>query len=338
MQSQESMFEKSEPTPAQPINTDPREQQQRQDMPSAEGDGETYQEYSEGYAGPYGEPWQMEGEKIRPHQRPRGKRRSIARPLVVLLLIIALAIGWSGLSPMRFHGGERALPAQTFNVTGAPTLVVNGGGGSVHIHAGNTGSVLVSARQEGFGRSNDDGSPVKTEMDGNTIDVSTTGNSGFFMGNDQVDLDITVPVASNLEIHTRSGDVSIEGVNGQITLNTTSGNIEGDNLNGVFTVNTDSGDVELQHILLQGDSSFKSNNGKIAVQGDLDPQGNYQFQTSSGDVKLTLPEHALFHLTPATNSGDVENGFEHTQDGNGPGPTLNISTDSGNITVQPQDD
>jgi hypothetical protein len=345
MQSQESMFEQPEPTPVQPINTDPREQRQRQEVPPAEGNGETYHEYSEGYGGeeysegynreeysegyhtPYSEPWLTEGEKLRPRQRPAAAfKNSSARPLAVLLLIVALLIGWSGISHARFdgwqrgwpehshghfHDGQGAIPAaQNFFVTGAPTLVVNAGSGSVHIHTGDTGRVLVATS---------DGPPVQTQQDDNIIDVGSGSTSASLLDNNQ-DLDITVPVASNLEIRTGSGDVSIEGVSGQITLS------------------TDSGDVELQHTLLQGESSITSNDSKITVQGGLDLQGSYQFQTGSGDVELTLPQDSAFHLIPSTTSGSIENGFEGRPGNNSSGPLLKINTDSGDITVQPQDD
>jgi hypothetical protein len=338
MQSQESMFEQSEPTPVQAINTDPREQPQRHDVLSIEIAEEAYQEYSEGYSGeaysegyhePYAEPWQLEGEKLRPRQRPAtalvsgSRMRSSVRPLAVLLLIVALIIGWSGLSHSRFdgprhesayghfHDQQGAIPvAQTFFVQGAPTIVVNGGGGSVHIHAGDTNQVLISTR---------DGSPVQTTQNGNIIDIGTDSSFDSFGDNEQ-NLDITVPTASDLQIQSGSGDIQIEGVNGQMTLT------------------TDSGDVQLQHTLLQGDSSIQTDEGDITVQGNIDPQGNYQFQTNSGDVKLTLPEDSSFHFVPSTALGNIENGFEGTQDNNSPGPLLKITTASGDISVQSQDD
>ncbi len=353
MQSQESMFEEPEPTPAHPINNDPREQPPRQitlpDRSPIEANAETYHEYSEGYNGegysegrgeegsgeeryseeyhlPYAEPGLMEGEKLRPRQRPMPKKRSVARPLAVLLLIVALMIAWGGFSHTHFNdkgyawphhshshfdgdGAQGAAPAQSFLVTSAPTLVVNGGNASIHIHAGNTNSVLVSTS---------DGAPVQSQQNGNTIDVGSVDSSNA-LSNDDQNLDITVPVSSNLEIHT-SGDIQVEGVDGQMTLN------------------TDNGDVQLEHTLLRGDTSIKSTEGDITVQGAIDSQGSYQFQTDSGDVKLSLPEHSSFHLTSTTDSGSVNNGFEGSQASKSSGPQLNISTDSGDISVQPQDD
>lgn len=343
MQSQESMFEEPESTPAHPINTDPREQQSRQPTPPAEGSGEAYHEYSEGYNGeghsegynnegysegyhaPYAEPSLMEGEKLRPRQRPLPKKRSVARPLAVLLLIVALMIAWGGFSHTNFNGeghpwphhshshfdgAQGAAPAsQSFLVTNSPTLVVNGGSGSIHVRVGNTNNVLVSTN---------DGAPVQTQQNGNTIDVGTTDSSNSLQDDGQ-DLNITVPAASDLEIHSTSGDIQVEGVNGQMTLS------------------SDDGNVELEHTLLSGDTSIKTTDGDISVQGAIESQGSYQFQTDSGDVKLTLPENSSFHLTSSTDSGSVSNGFEGKQAKNSPGPQLNVSTDSGNITVQPQD-
>lgn len=353
MQNQESMFEKPESTPAQPINSYPREQQQqqRQEIPPVEENeaANSFKEYSEGYGSeerqegyiaPYAEHWQMEGEKIRPRKQRPGRNRIRARPLIIALLIIALVIGWGGIASGRFVGTNSSLPAQTFVVTSTPKLVVNATNGNVRIHAGNSENVVVSARERGFDFSNENNVPVKTEQSGNTIDVSTSGNYGSFPGSGRVDLDITVPATSSLEIHTTSGGINLEGVNGEVTLATNSGDIKGINLNGTFTVNTGSGDVELRQTVLQGQSSFVTSSGDVDIQGGLDPQGNYQFQTGSGNVDLKLPDDAAFHLDASSSSGEIDNGFEHRPTGsNTPSsPSIKINTGSGDISIQPQDD
>jgi hypothetical protein len=337
MQNQESMFEKPEPTPVQPINSDPREQAQRHEMPPTEGNEEGYKGYSEGYNGqPYGEPWQAEGEKIQPRQKSR-KRRGM-KPLVIVLIIIALLVGFAGMSSTNFRGTERVIPAQVYTVSSAPTLVLDNGSGDVHVHVGNVNNVVVSARERGFGmfRDNDEQQMVTTEQQGNTITVSPTRRSGMF--GQQVDLDITVPTATNLELHTTSGDINVEGVNGQVTLATESGDIKGSNLSGVLNTSTTSGDVKLEQTLLRGNSSLKTNSGKIELEGDIDTQGDYEFQTNSGDVELKLSRSSIFHLVPSTNSGHIENEFGRSQGNNSGGPQVKITTNSGDISVQSRDD
>lgn len=337
MQNQESMFEKPEPTPARPINSDPREQAQRHEMPPTEGN-EEYNEYSEGYNGQtYGEPWQAEGEKIQPRQQNKSKKRRGLKPLVIALLIIALVIGWSGMSSGRFMGGERTMPAQVFTISSAPTLVLNNGNGDVHVHAGNVNNIVVSARSHGFGMmQGNDGQMVRTEQQGNTITISPAERSDVF--GRQVDLDITVPAATNLELRTTSGDINVEGVQGQMSLATNNGDIKGSNLSGVLNVSTTSGDVKLEQTLLRGNSSLKTNSGSIELEGDLDTQGDYQFQTNSGDVELKLSGFSTFHLVPSTNSGSIKNEFGRSQGSNAGGPQVKITTNSGDITVKSRGD
>jgi hypothetical protein len=339
MQNQESMFEKSEPTPVRPINIDPREQAQRDESPPVEGnEEEQYKGYSEGYNGQtYGEPWQAEGEKIQPRQQNRGRKRGGIKPLVIALLIIALVVGWGGMSSGRFVEGGRSMPAQVFTVNDAPTLVLNNGSGEVHVHVGNVRNIVVSASTHGFGMMQDnDGQMVRTEQDGNTITVSPAGRSGMF--GRPVDLDITVPSATNLELRTSSGDINVEGVQGQMTLASDSGEIKGDNLTGAFNISTNSGDVKLEDSTLRGENNFRSDSGKIEFQGSLDPQGSYQFQTNSGDVELKLPAASSFHLTHTSNNGEFENEFPQAENKDALGPQLNIVTNSGDISIKSQGD
>jgi hypothetical protein len=306
-------------------------------MPPAEGN-EEYNEYSEGYNGQtYGEPWQAGGEKIQPRQQNRSRKRRGLKPLVIALLIIALLVGLGGMSSARFMGGERAIPAQVFTVSSAPTLVLNNGSGDVHIHAGNVGNIVVSARERGFGMMQDnDGRIMHTEQQGNTITISPAERSDMF--GRQVDLDITVPTATNLELRTTSGDINIEGLQGQMTLATNSGDIKGSNLSGVLNVSTTSGDVKLEDSMLQGDNNFRTNSGKIDFQGSLDSRGSYQFQTNSGEVELRLPSGSFFHLTHTTNSGGFENDFAQAENKDAPGPLVNVVTNSGDISVKPLHD
>jgi len=336
MQNQESMFEKSEPTPVRPINSDPREQAQRHEMPPTEGNEEEYKGYSEGYNGqPYGEAWQAEGEKIQPRQKSR-KRRGM-KPLVIALIIIALLVGLAGMSNTNFRGAERTTPAQVFTISSAPTLVLNNGNGDVHIHAGNAGNVVVSARERGFGMmSDDEGQVVKTEQQGDTITISPVRRSNMFGG--QVDLDITVPTTINLELHTSSGEINVEGVDGKMTLVSDSGEIRGSNLTGSFNISTNSGDVKLEDSTLRGENNFRSNNGKLDFQGSLDPQGSYQFQTNNGDVELKLPEASSFHLTHTTNHGSFDNDFPQAENSSALGPLVNIITNNGDISVKSRGD
>jgi DUF4097 and DUF4098 domain-containing protein YvlB len=181
----------------------------------------------------------------------------------------------------------------------------------------------------------DDRQMVRTEQNGDTITISPAESSGMF--GRPVDLDITVPRTINLELRTSSGDINVDGVNGQLTLASNSGEIKGSNITGAFNISTNSGDVKLENSTLRGENNFRSDSGKIEFQGSLDPQGSYQFQTNSGDVKVKLPPGSSFHLTHTTNNGDLENEFPQAENKDALGPLLNIITNSGDISVKSDD-
>ncbi len=341
MNNQESMFDTPEHASynVRPYNEDSREQ--RGESQREEASEEGYEGYSERPT-PYtdGGMHQIGDGKIRP-QRPRSNRTNWLIALAVgipLIFFIALGgvgfafgrmekmgswdrdqRGWNGPQsawPKRMHSGE----PQTFKVGAQPTLIITDAGGTVHIHTGDTGRVIVQS--QGFNDSRNDFGGVQSHYDfeSNTLDISAQGQSnpgsGFPFDNNNADLEITVPAASNIQIQTVSGDVEVDGVDGQLT------------------VNTASGDVKVSGALLQGQSAFNTDRGDISFNGTIDPQGSYQFVTASGDVDLSLPDNSSFTLNTTTGSGDVSNEFSNTTIGASPHAQLSINTGSGSIRLQ----
>jgi hypothetical protein len=342
MQPEQQSYESYKP---RNINTDPREQQQQEAPP---------QEYMAGrfYDGPGQQG--MGGAKIRP-QRPR--RRGLWFLLILLLLIVlavdgVVNVGLGRVGALQPGSLAKSLPPHTFTVTGTPRLVINDDSGAIHIHTGgsaNTVNVQVTKHATGLGANTDD-MQVEYNQTGNTIDVTTHAN-GAFLGFKSVDLEITTPSTSDVEVHTGSGEVEINGVTGQmqaetgsgsivannisgdVTLRTGSGSIHANNMGGQVLLTTGSGEIEARHTALKGQSLLKTGSGSIQFEGSIDSQGSYRLETGSGSIDATLPGNSTFHLETSTGSGSVHNGFENSDVGNTPRPTLSLSTGSGSITL-----
>ncbi len=376
MQSQEGVPGPQEHTSSagQEINTDPREQQQRQMPPRQE-----YEErpYAEGYAGFDTEDmWPRGSEKISP--RSAGQRGIEGPLLFIVLLCVLIAAGtifgiiisWLSwlliatlvvagfvIVAMNWRVVALPMPPQTFEVMDHPRLVIQDSAGSVSIRRGENGVVTVAAtkRMSGIGMSPEN-TQVRYASRDNTVSVSTQIVWNLLQfGMRKIDFEITVPedcdvqlsngwgnvavqeIKGDIRLRTGSGRIEVSNLQGQIALKTGSGSITGTDINGQLTLSTGSGKIDLGQVVAKGNSRIKTGSGSITFAGELDPRGNYDLRTGSGSVHLTLPSHASFLLQASTGSGRVVNDFGRSEVGGGYRAPLKVKTGSGNIHVHRSD-
>jgi Putative adhesin len=310
----------------QPINADPREQQQwraAQVVPPQQ----------EGYAGlpPYAgvAPQQMQGRDFRqPQYRRRGRGPWFW--IICAIILISLMSGGLGFPHTRFGNSPIEEKPIHYTVKGQPTIVINDTDGAIHVVAGksNNDVTIQAVRQNNFfGNPND--MQVKYDQNGNKISANVQES-----GPGSVDLNVTVPQGTNLQLKTDSGDINIDGVNGQMNLK------------------TDSGNIHALNDTLSDSSSITTNSGDINFAGTIGTSGSYQFQTDSGSVNLNGLGASEFHLVASTNSGSINvpgvsvqpnepgPGSKASGDigGNsqGQGATVTIATGSGDINLNQQ--
>lgn len=372
MNNQEGMFADREQQPDEPyiprdINADPREQ------PRQEASQEGYAGY-EGYTAPYPEPDQrrMGDTKIYP-QRPRGRRRRLFWPILILIVALLFAgFGFVSNTAIRHGGfgpqsvGQAQLP-RVFNVSGAPTLIIKDNNGNVHIHTGSTDNVIFQATvSNGFG----DGArnaPVRYEQNGDVITVTTSGNVPF-MGLGQVDLDVTVPANANVQVNDGFGSVEVDGTNGPVIAHSGGGDVTINSVQGTVQASSGSGDVTLANVTGQmtlqdgsGDITATNVNGAMTAtngSGDINvKQGTLSSQsllrTGSGDISFdgSLDPAGNYQMEsgsgdvdvtlPAnaafhlttSGSNDVSNDFGSNTVGTGQRPPLQLKSDSGSISI-----
>jgi Toastrack DUF4097 len=282
-----------------PINTDPREQPQ----------------------------WQAMSAPIM--AQPPHSGHSPWRWLGVSVLILAVIFG--GLAAASVLLTHQITASKNFTVGNQPALVVTTDAGDVHIFSGPANQISVTAHQRVF-VGNNDSIPVHYGLskDGNTLTVSANENQWvvlFSASPGGIDFDITVPSSTNLNIHTDSGDITSNQVDGQMTLTSSSGDITTDagsnqisltsssgdikasNVSGQMKLNTSSGNITVLNGSARGNSTFQTSSGDVIYRGTLDPNGIYEFVASSGDVDLTLPGSAAFQVQATTDSGSIHSDF-----------------------------
>ena len=266
-----------------------------------------------------------------------------------------------------------AIPALAAEATFERTLTVNGrvelsiatGSGYIHLTQGSGNQIHVFGRVKsncwGVNCPSDEkvreiAANPPIEQTGNIVRVGVHHEN---LHNLSIDYEIQAPADAYLDAGSGSGNVTDDGVGENAKLNTGSGSIHATGLHGSFTVNTGSGNIYAEQIG-QGDVKANTGSGTIElkdVKGGLraetgsgnikvdgTPAEDWKLQTGSGSVQFT-PGNTAFTLDASTGSGSVHTERDMVVQGsfdkhhitgkfNGGGPTVRISTGSGDIRVE----
>jgi DUF4097 and DUF4098 domain-containing protein YvlB len=167
-------------------------------------------------------------------------------------------------------------------------------------------------------------------------------------------------VLSLVSAETGSGDIHLNNVGPAPHVSTGSGSIRAEGVHGTANLETGSGEIEF-HQLAAGDVKAVTGSGSIRLFGvngavkaetgsgnveiDGNPAADWRLDTGSGSVRLSLDPQARCNLNASTGSGSVnvsapiarQAGLDKQHISGsirGGGPTVRISTGSGDITVR----
>jgi hypothetical protein len=280
----------------QPINVEPQEQQRRQTPASLP-------DYQEGYAGPGAKlpppqqteyplpgsyrdtaPQGISGAPFR-QQRARRRGRSPWLWIIIAIIIIGFMSGGFGSAFRGFGFQNSVAEPHTFTVSNnQPTIIINDASGNIP---------------------KDEQVNYKQSPDGSSLTIDFTRGSG------SVDFNVTVPDNSNVQLHTRSGNIDVEGVSGQISMSTGSGDITAtnDTFSGSANLTTGSGEIVARQDQLNGPATLQTDSGNITFDGAINGNGNYQFTTGSGDIDATLNGNTPVKVNASTGNGSITSGI-----------------------------
>ncbi|HEY3520468.1 MAG TPA: DUF4097 family beta strand repeat-containing protein [Rhodanobacteraceae bacterium] len=218
---------------------------------------------------------------------------------------------------------------------------------------------------------------ITGDMHALEIKVESPGSAGWFnLGSGDnmgpTSLDVHVPHAAALEVHTVSAPVEVDGmdgrsiqigsVSGRVHLGVRADSVKADTVSGdidlagsarEFDAQTVSGDVQAATlegnanaqtvsgaVLLRGTAMDTVNLGTVSGRIQLDAgvarDGSWKIDSMSGDVRLNLPAQTSARIKADTFSGDLHSDFGKATGGeHGPGEHLEtrVGQGSGAITV-----
>ena len=224
----------------------------------------------------------------------------------MLAILVAVAAGWLVAAPIRLQGvpgSQQERIEQVFEAGAAPSLTVDNFAGSVTVRAGEAGVIRVIATKKaplGTGLEQID-ITMTPQDDGLVIKTQRRGISS----NTSVDLEVTVPADTQLDLQTGAGSVDVHGLQGKVKANTGAGSVTIEDVTAEIEAHTGAGSLELRGV--SGPARLDTGAGSIQYEGA--PQGDCRFETGTGSILLTLPEDLNMAVDLQTGMGDVSVGF-----------------------------
>ena len=152
-------------------------------------------------------------------------------------------------------------------------------------------------------------------------------------------------VSGLLEVSDGFGDVSVLQVEaGQYILETNNGDLNLDEASGEIDMVNSFGDIIIQNAT-DAVLVLKTNNGKVTFTGSLDKNKEHTFESSFGDIILTIPSVSAFDIYLKTSFGEITSDMPVIITGNlsetewkgtlnGGGETLSVETNNGDISLE----
>ncbi len=194
--------------------------------------------------------------------------------------------------------------------------------GAISVKPGSGNQVVVTATLKS------DKVEVDKQQNGNRIEIASYLLQGADQQTGRVDYEVLIPPDATLNLHSSTGPLSAERLQGDLTLEGTdavvnirsvnNGHVHVRTMGGPITL-TDvrSGHVELASI--SGDLHLKSvtgplvqassGRGKIFYDGDFGSGGDYKFTTHTGDIEALVPADVSADFRAHSVLGRVQHDF-----------------------------
>lgn len=249
----------------------------------------------------------------------------------------------------------------TFAVAAGARLQVENFAGEVHVRAWDRNAVRVRAEHGS-------GDRIEIEPSASVVRVRARSEHG---PPPITSFELTVPKRISLDLNTPFSDVSIEGTEGEVSVQSVEGAITVVGGGGFISVQSVEGAVRVEgsrgrvrvnavdesvqvvrvtgEVIVQaidGDVTLEgidsdhveasSVDGSIHYQGTIRDGGRYRFATHDGDIVLSVPANVNAQITIATFSGEFESEFPVVLKDTGRGKRFSFILGSGSAQVELQ--
>ena len=175
---------------------------------------------------------------------------------------------------------------ETFQVGESPYLEIRNFAGEISVRPGQDNTIRVVATKRASTTSSLDRITVSMSKQGDRVVVRTKKADGLNSGS--VNLEITAPPGTELDVHTGAGSLDFRDMTGSIRANSGAGEIETTGAAGPVQLGVGA--------------------GSIRYQGT--PAGHCRFETGAGDIRLRLPVRPDVRVDLGTGLGTIDVGYD----------------------------
>jgi DUF4097 and DUF4098 domain-containing protein YvlB len=211
------------------------------------------------------------------------------RSIVTILILLVPSVSWADTVSKEFDA----------DILQAVSVINTSG--NVEISVSTSDKATVTARKILF----PEGCQLVIEQSGGKLLVETVEPGGWGKSC-RVDFDIRIREATSLDIRNGSGDLDVEGIQGELEFKLGSGDVK------VAATVTDldgtsgSGDVKISG--LTGNVKLKTGSGDIELSYDSLPRpGKLKVNSGSGDITIYIPAGSSILTDLSTGSGKIYN-------------------------------
>ena len=272
------------------------------------------------------------------------------RPIVITLLVIALAFVCLGIGAVVFFAANGGFPtnnpfdvrnisstleeSKTLKVDANKPLLLNvtDDAGNVTITGGDVNTVQVKVVKTAYdstqARADAEVKGIKytIEQTGSTITLKYELPKSMNFNNNinTVDFIVTVPNETTVDVNGSMGEVNVAGTKGNVDIKNSFGDVTLENIEGALTIQTNSGEVNA--------TSIKAGSENIDLRSDfggvtLKKAGGKDIILDSNSGTITLSE------VRATSVLNSNTDFGNTKFENGSADSLHIETNSGEVSL-----
>jgi DUF4097 and DUF4098 domain-containing protein YvlB len=221
-----------------------------------------------------------------------------------------------------------AAQTRSFKADGVRALKIEAEAGDVEVRAGKELAVEVTANDK------PERCALTLERRGDALFLKAESVSkGFSLGlhvNEGcgAGFRVTAPAALSLDASVGSGKIAVTARRGALVLRAGSGDVTLDGVAGDVDVKTGSGGVAGAVL---GRVSARTGSGDVKLTWSAAPEGRVDVKTGSGDVALSFPKGTKLRASQVSGSGTARNGLGDSPDAK---LAVSIVTGSGNSTIE----